>query len=92
MKLNSSQIAAALEDLNGWTQEGDVICKTFTFHDFAHAMIFVNAVAELAEAAGHHPDIFIRYDKVLLELYTHTQDGITKKDVALAKQIDALQA
>jgi 4a-hydroxytetrahydrobiopterin dehydratase len=91
-KLTSQQIAAALQELSGWTQSGDAIRREFQFEDFVQSMTFVNSVAELAEDAEHHPDIDIRYNKVLLVLSTHSSGGLTGKDVALARQINDLLA
>jgi 4a-hydroxytetrahydrobiopterin dehydratase len=53
-------------------------------------LAFVNAVGERAEAANHHPDIDIRWDTVTLRLSTHSEGGLTQKDVDLAREIDAL--
>jgi len=90
MKLNESQIKMALADLPPWQRHGDSIARTFVFQNFPAAMAFVNAVAEIAEAAQHHPDIDVRWNKVTLALTTHDAGGLTDKDFALAKQCDAL--
>jgi 4a-hydroxytetrahydrobiopterin dehydratase len=63
--------------------------KTFPHASFPEAIIFVNAVAHLAELANHHPDIDIRYSDITLSLVTHDDGGITSKDVALAKEVEA---
>ncbi len=89
-KLSTSKITAALQELSGWEQQGDEIRKQFQFEDFVQSMVFVNRVAELAEEVGHHPDIDIRYSKVLLVLSTHDAGGLTAKDIGLAKQIEEL--
>ena len=89
-KLTPTQVHDGLQTLNGWTQDGEAIRKQYTFDDFATSMTFVNRVAELAEEAGHHPDIDIRYNKVTLVLSTHSAGGLTNKDVVLAQQIEAL--
>ena len=91
-KLTNQQIAAALQDLPGWTQSGNAIRREFQFEDFVQSITFVNRVAELAEDAEHHPDIDIRYNKVLLVLSTHDMGGLTDKDAALARQINELLA
>ena len=62
----------------------------FTFPDFASALAFTNRVGALAEAANHHPDIYLAWGKVRLTLWTHTANGITQKDHDLAREIDAL--
>lgn len=89
-RLADSEIPAQLEEVPDWNQEGSEIVRQFQFADFAAAMVFVNAVAEKAEAANHHPDIDIRWNKVLLRLSTHSAGGLTKADFALAKEIDRL--
>ena len=70
-KLNESQIQAALPDIPKWALEQGELVRNTAFVDFKQAMTFVNTVAELAELAGHHPDIDIRYNKVRLVLVTH---------------------
>jgi 4a-hydroxytetrahydrobiopterin dehydratase len=73
-----------------WRREGDELVKTTKHKGFAGALAHVNAVGELAEAADHHPDIDIRWNTVTLRLATHSEGGITEKDLALAAQIDQL--
>jgi 4a-hydroxytetrahydrobiopterin dehydratase len=73
-----------------WDREGDELVKTVTKKDFVEAMLFVNAVADLAEAANHHPDIAISWNKVTLHLTTHSAGGLTQADFDLAGQIDEL--
>lgn len=64
--------------------------RNFTFRDFIAAMKFVNRVAEVAEAEGHHPDIHLYYNKLTLELWTHAAGGLTENDFILAAKIDAV--
>jgi 4a-hydroxytetrahydrobiopterin dehydratase len=74
-----------------WARDGDSIAREWIFADFAAAIAFVNRVAEAAEAANHHPDILLHgWNKVRLELSTHSQGGLTDADFALARQIDGL--
>jgi 4a-hydroxytetrahydrobiopterin dehydratase len=87
--LDDTGIRDGLDRLEGWTREGSVIRKTYTLGSFAEAIAFVNRIAELAERAGHHPDIDIRYDRVGCALSTHSEGGLTRKDFDLAKQLDA---
>jgi 4a-hydroxytetrahydrobiopterin dehydratase len=89
-KLSESEIEARSEDLVDWTREGDKIRKLFKFASFAGAIAFVTQVAFLAEAAGHHPDIDIRWRKVAVALSTHDAGGLTEKDFDLAAQIDEI--
>ncbi|WP_309711962.1 4a-hydroxytetrahydrobiopterin dehydratase [Armatimonas sp.] len=91
-KLTDSAVQAALALHPGWSLQDGMISRTFAFADFVAAMRFVNAVADAAEAADHHPDIDIRYNKVTLALTTHDSGGLTEKDFALAAQADTLAA
>jgi len=87
-KLPQAELDRSLRELPGWTVKNDAITKTFKHGSFAEAIVFVNAVAHLAELADHHPDIDIRYTNVTIALTTHDQGGITEKDVALARSIE----
>jgi 4a-hydroxytetrahydrobiopterin dehydratase len=87
--LTDAQLTAALEELPDWARHDDAITRTVLRPDFAEAIAFVNRVAELAEAANHHPDIDIRWNRVILVLSTHSEGGVTQRDIALARQIDA---
>jgi len=89
MPLSKSEIEQRLRSLSGWKRDDDEIEKEFKFADFKQAMAFVNRVAEAAEAANHHPDIEIKYNKVELSLSTHSEGGVTEKDFDLAAKIDA---
>lgn len=89
-KLAEAEVKARLEKLTGWTLENGEITRTVKLRDFTAALVFVGAVGLLAEAAGHHPDITITYNRVRLALVTHDAGGLTEKDFALAAQIDAL--
>ena len=87
--LSVTQVDERVASMTGWARDGDEIEREFTFADFAAAMAFVNKVALAAEAADHHPDIDIRYNRVKMALSTHSEGGVTEKDFALAAQIDA---
>ena len=87
--LDDAAVSRGLASLTGWSRDGRAVRKEYEFRTFADAIGFVNRVADLAEAADHHPDIDIRYRRVTLVLSTHSAGGITEKDLALAKQIDA---
>lgn len=69
---------------------GKKIQREFAFKDFKEAMMFVNKVADIAEAEGHHPDIAIHYNKVMIELSTHAIDGLSENDFIVASKIEAL--
>ena len=64
--------------------------KRFEFKDFPQALAFTNRVGEIAEAQGHHPDIYLTWGKVRLEIWTHKQDGLTESDFKLAANVDKL--
>lgn len=74
-----------------WARQGDELVKVVTRKDFAGSMAFVNAVAALAEAANHHPDIAISWNRVTLRLTTHSAGGLTQLDLDLAAAIDAAE-
>jgi 4a-hydroxytetrahydrobiopterin dehydratase len=74
-----------------WSREGDAIVREYKLADFAEAIAFVNRVAEAAEQAGHHPDIHVQgWNRVRLELSTHSEGGITQADLDMAERIDSL--
>jgi 4a-hydroxytetrahydrobiopterin dehydratase len=87
--------AEALENevarMPDWTVESGQLRKRWKFDDFAGSLAFVNKVAELAEAADHHPDITFGWGYAQLILTTHDRGGVTDVDVALAKQIDRIE-
>ncbi|KAA5606868.1 4a-hydroxytetrahydrobiopterin dehydratase [Roseospira marina] len=84
--------AEALATLSGWTEvEGrDAITKTFTFGDFSEAFGFMARVALAAEKADHHPEWFNVFKTVEVTLSTHDAGGVTEKDIALARHMNAL--
>jgi 4a-hydroxytetrahydrobiopterin dehydratase len=88
--LADAQVAAELAQTPGWKRAGKAIERTYRFPDFNAAMVFVNWVAALAERANHHPDMSIRYNEVTVSMWTHSDGGLTPKDFALARGIDAL--
>lgn len=88
-RLEESEIGRRLEGSN-WERDGDSIRREFERADFADAIAFVDRVADLAQAADHHPDILVHgYKKVRLTLSTHSAGGLTERDFALAAKIDA---
>lgn len=90
MKLNLEQINESLKELEGWEISERKIEKTFEFPDFKTAIAWVNQVADLAEKANHHPDIEIKYNKVEIELSTHSEGGVSQKDINLAAEIERI--
>jgi 4a-hydroxytetrahydrobiopterin dehydratase len=88
--MSDDEIRAALAGLPGWTREGDAIVREFTFADFLGAVMFVNRITGAAEAADHHPDLDIRWNRVRVSLSTHSAGGVTGNDVALAGTVSGL--
>ena len=89
-RLSDDEITRALATLSGWKREGDAIVKTFRFASFRDAIAFVDRLAPVADAADHHPDILIRYRRVTITYATHSEGGITERDVAGAREADRL--
>ena len=91
--LTDDELEAALRELGGWEREGDAIRRTVRCGGFREAVALVNAVADAAEAANHHPDICIAgYRNVSFTLSTHAAKAITRRDTELAAEIDRLAA
>jgi 4a-hydroxytetrahydrobiopterin dehydratase len=86
--LSNDELRQQLDKLNGWGQNGNAIVRRFEFADFKAAMAFVNKIADAAEAANHHPDITINYNKVTLLLTSHDSGGVTDRDARMAAKID----
>jgi 4a-hydroxytetrahydrobiopterin dehydratase len=85
--LSQEQIEAGLADLEDWAYEDGELRRTFRFHDFAGSVEFVERLAEVAEGMGHHPDVDIRYNKVIVHLVTHSAGGVTQADLDLAAEL-----
>jgi 4a-hydroxytetrahydrobiopterin dehydratase len=88
--LSQSEITARLATIGFWQLVNGEIVRTFQFPHFVASLAFVNQVGQRAEAANHHPDIDIRYNKVRLALVTHDAGGLTVSDFNLAAEIDSL--
>jgi 4a-hydroxytetrahydrobiopterin dehydratase len=89
-KLSESEVQDKLAQLDGWALSNEEIIRTFQVKDFQAALMLVNAAGLLAEASQHHPDITIKYNRVMFALVTHDAGGLTDKDFDLATQINAL--
>jgi 4a-hydroxytetrahydrobiopterin dehydratase len=93
MPMKSALTAVEIEDFSKdhpeWTLQEGKLVREWRFKDFVAAMTFVNHIAAIAEAAGHHPDIDIRYNRVLLALVSHDAGGITERDTTMASRITA---
>jgi 4a-hydroxytetrahydrobiopterin dehydratase len=86
--LAANVVQQKLAALKNWKLEGEEIVRQIEFPGFPAAILFVNRVAEAAEAAGHHPDIDIRYNKVRLALVSHDAGGLTDADFNMAAAIN----
>jgi 4a-hydroxytetrahydrobiopterin dehydratase len=89
-KLTRGQIRERLTKVKGWTVKKEKLHKRFELDGFLGAMAFIQKLAELAEAEGHHPDFCVHYNIVDVTLYTHVIDGLSDNDFILAAKIDAL--
>ena len=88
--LSDIEIQRELNTLEGWSRRGGMIVKTYEFTTFPDAIAWVNRVASAAESANHHPDLDIRFTRVNAALSTHESEGVTARDFALARTMDAL--
>ena len=87
--LEAKRSAELLQQLDGWTLEkGFHLTKTFTFPDFAKALAFVNRVGAMADKQGHHPDIYLAWGVVRVEVWTHKINGLTESDFVFAAKTD----
>lgn len=88
--LPEEEVRDRLGALAGWQLEDDAIAREYRFPDFGASVGFVVQLAFRAEAADHHPDLDIRYNRVRVVLSTHSEGGVTEKDLALAAEADGL--
>jgi 4a-hydroxytetrahydrobiopterin dehydratase len=87
-KLSEAQISNELKSLPGWEYQDNSLRKLFRFKEFMDGIRFIGRVAEMAEAADHHPDIHVNYTRVTFICSTHSDGGVTDKDVRLAREIE----
>ena len=88
--LTKEEAESQIKQLKGWNLDDAAIKKIFAFKDFKEAMSFVNKAAEIAEKAGHHPDLTISYNKVEITLTTHAIKGLSVNDFIVADRIDEI--
>jgi len=87
--LQQQLLAQLKEEGEGWQLiEGHHLEKTFTFPDFKQALAFTNKVGEIAEAEGHHPDLYLAWGKLKVTIWTHKIDGLTESDFVLAAKVE----
>jgi 4a-hydroxytetrahydrobiopterin dehydratase len=91
--MKPAQVDEALRSLDGWDarEERTKIHKRYRFKDFVEAMKFVNALADLAEAEGHHPDFTVHYNTVDVTLWTHAVGGLSENDFIVGAKLDRLR-
>lgn len=88
--LSKNDVEKFLIKIPNWELKGKKISRNFSFDDFEQSMKFVNKVAQIAESEGHHPDIHIHWNHVILELWTFAMDGLSENDFIMASKIDDL--
>lgn len=89
--LTREQIEESLQYLPGWAVKDGRLTKAFTMRSYTHGVVFLGAIAQLAEAANHHPDVNLHdYNRVTVFIVTHSEGGLTGKDIDLARQIETL--
>ena len=90
IRYDDAQAAEHLRELPGWSAQGGWIRRTYETDGWPSTMLLVNAIAFVAEAAYHHPDLEVSWSKVVVKLQTHSAGGVTEKDVELARKIEVL--
>ena len=90
-KLTKKEIAKLLPEVEGWEVRDDKLHKHLKFFDFVEAIDFVNAMAEIAEDEGHHPDFSVHFNEVDVTIWTHAIDGLSENDFILAAKIDEME-
>lgn len=89
--LSLRELQEKINELSGWSIAGNAIEKVFSFNSFKESLAFTNKAGEIAESLNHHPEILISYTSVKLVLTTHSERGVTLKDIELAKEIDKIE-
>lgn len=88
--LTPTELDLALRDLSGWEVESVQLRKVFEFETYVKGLLFVLALGFFSEKKDHHPDILVTWKKVMVSFTTHSEGGITEKDVAMAKICEEL--
>jgi 4a-hydroxytetrahydrobiopterin dehydratase len=90
--LHGETIQQLLTGLDGWTAVDDHhLEKEYRFKDFVEALAFVNRLGDVAEAEGHHPDVFLAWGRVKVTLWTHSVGGLSENDFILAAKADGVR-
>lgn len=90
--LTEDEIGRELTSVSAWRREGDRLVREFAFANFDRTMAFVNAVAWVAHAEDHHPDLLVSYARCRVEYSTHDCNGLSQRDFNCARQLDQLYA
>jgi 4a-hydroxytetrahydrobiopterin dehydratase len=90
--LTPAEIESLLKEVRGWSHDGKVIARTWSFANYHETMAFVNAVAWIAHREDHHPDMSVGYNRCRVEFSTHSIGGISENDFICAAKIEALGA
>ena len=89
--LRPEEFQPLLRQLHGWqVEDGKKIAKSYRFKNFIEAVAFVDATVPVAEAEGHHPDLFVKWGEVRVYLWTHAAGGLTENDFVMAAKIDRM--
>ena len=91
-RLGDAAVDDALAALPGWSRDGGVLRKSYSFPDYYRTIAFVNAVAWIANQQDHHPDLDVHYNRCAVAFSTHDAGGITRNDLICAARVDALGA
>ncbi len=91
--LSGDEVSHLLRELDGWTVEQEYhLTRTYKLPDFAKSLAFVNRIGGIAEQQNHHPDIYLAWGKVRVEVWTHKINGLTESDFIFAAKVDAALA
>ncbi len=89
--LTPAEVSSRVQQLQGWSvEDGKKLAKSFRFKNFVQAVDFVNRITKVAEAEGHHPDLYVTWGEVTVYLTSHSAGGLTQNDFAMASKIDKL--
>ena len=88
---DNKKVNEFLEQVPSWQLKSGHLYKKFKFKDFIEAMKFINSAAKIAEEESHHPDFYVHYNKVEMEIWTHAINGLSENDFILAAKIDSIK-
>ena len=88
--LETAKINELLKEIPAWQLKEGHLYKKFKFKNFVEAMKFVNKIAEIAESEGHHPDFSVHYNKVEVEIWTHSIKGLSENEFIVAAKIEGI--